>query len=148
MERIQLRPDQLPKYRRRGHTLCERQGLALNAAYDRFVHLVKLFADRDYDEVRIREDCPSWSRTCSSTRLCQADKDLSQIARVLGEDPSPLEERARKTAHAINEKPGTRSMVSTWISTSPRVGCCSLRRAELRAPVCGHPRRRAGAAHS
>jgi neutral trehalase len=36
--------------------------------------------------------------------LCRADKDLAQIARILGEDSSPLEERAQKTAHAINEK--------------------------------------------
>src|SRR5215213_11040041 len=36
--------------------------------------------------------------------LCQADKDLAQIARVLGEDASPLEGRAQKTARAINEK--------------------------------------------
>jgi neutral trehalase len=36
--------------------------------------------------------------------LCRADQDLVQIARVLGEDPTPLEKRARKTARAMNEK--------------------------------------------
>ena len=36
--------------------------------------------------------------------LCQAERDLAEIARVLGEVPSPFEERAEKTARAMNEK--------------------------------------------
>jgi mannosylglycerate hydrolase len=105
MERIQLRPDQLPKYRRADIHFVAARDRPLDAAYDRFVHLVKLFADRDYDEARIREDCPFLVQdVLFNALLCQADKDLAQIARVLGEDPSPLEGRAQKTAHAINEK--------------------------------------------
>jgi neutral trehalase len=36
--------------------------------------------------------------------LCQADKDLAQIARALGEDGASFEERAEKAARAMNEK--------------------------------------------
>ena len=105
MERIQLRPDQIPKYRRADIHFVAAKDRPLNAAYDRFVHLVKLFGDRDYDEARIREDCPYLVQdVLFNALLCRADQDLAQIARLLGEDPSPLEERAGKTAHAINEK--------------------------------------------
>jgi hypothetical protein len=105
MERIQLRPDELPKYRRADIHFVVARDRPLDAAYDRFVHLVKLFADRDYDEARIREDCPFLVQdVLFNALLCQADKDLAQIARVLGEDSSPFEGRAHKTAHAINEK--------------------------------------------
>ena len=36
--------------------------------------------------------------------LCQADKDLAQIARALGEDGVFFEEGAERTARAMNEK--------------------------------------------
>ena len=66
---------------------------------------MKFFADRDYDEARIREGCPFLVQdVLFNALLCRADQDLAQIAGVLGEDPTPLEERAKKTARAINEK--------------------------------------------
>jgi hypothetical protein len=72
----------------------------LDAAYDRFAYLVKLFADRGYDEAKIRQDCPFLVQDVQfNALLCQAEKDLAQIARVLSEAPSPFEERAKKTAH-------------------------------------------------
>jgi neutral trehalase len=36
--------------------------------------------------------------------LCQADRDLAEIARILGEDPTPFEQWAKQTAQAINNK--------------------------------------------
>jgi Mannosylglycerate hydrolase MGH1-like glycoside hydrolase domain len=36
--------------------------------------------------------------------LCQADKDLAEIARALGKDAASFEERAAKTARAMNGK--------------------------------------------
>ena len=105
MERLQLRPDQIPQYRRADTHFVAAGDRPLDAAYDRFAYLVKLFADRDYDEAKIREDCPFLVQdVLFNALLCQADRDLAQIARVLGEDPSPFEERAEKMAHAMNEK--------------------------------------------
>jgi hypothetical protein len=105
MERIQLRPDQIPKYRRADIHFVAAGDRPLDAAYDRFAYFVKLFADRDYDETRIREDCPFLVQdVLFNALLCQADKDLAEIARALSEDPSPFEQRAEKTAHAMNEK--------------------------------------------
>jgi mannosylglycerate hydrolase len=105
MERIQLRPDQIPKYRRADIHFVAAGDRPLDAAYDRFAYLVKLFADRDYDEARIRGDCPFLVQdVLFNALLCQADRDLAEVARILGEDPSPLEERAQRTQSAINGK--------------------------------------------
>ena len=105
MERLQLRPDQIPQYRRADIHFVAAGDRPLDAAYDRFAYLVKLFADRDYDETRIREDCPFLVQdVLFNALLCQADRDLAEIARALSEDPSPFEQRAKKTAHAMNEK--------------------------------------------
>jgi mannosylglycerate hydrolase len=105
MERLQLRPDQIPQYRRADTHFVAAGDRPLDAAYDRFAYLVKLFADRDYDEARIREDCPFLIQdVLFNALMCRADRDLAQIARVVGEDPSSSEERAAKTARTLNEK--------------------------------------------
>jgi hypothetical protein len=105
MERIQLRPDQIPQYRRTDMRFVAAGDRPLDAAYDRFAYLVKLFADRDYDEARIRKDCPFLVQdVLFNALMCQADMDLAEIARALGEDPSPFEQRAKKTAQTMNEK--------------------------------------------
>jgi hypothetical protein len=105
MERTQLRSDQIPKYRRADIHFVAAGDRPLDAAYDRFAYLVKHFSDRDYDEVRIREECPFLVQdVLFNTLLCQSDRDLAEIARILGENLSPLEERAERTESAINGK--------------------------------------------
>jgi hypothetical protein len=105
LERMQLRPEQIPKYRRADIHFVAAGDRPLDAAYDRFAYLVKLFSDRAYDESRIREECPFLVQdVLFNALLCQADRDLAQIARVVGEDSSLWEERAAFAARAMNEK--------------------------------------------
>jgi hypothetical protein len=105
MERLQLRPEKIPRYRRADTHFVAAEDRPLDAAYDRFAYLVKLFADCDYVEARIRETCPFLVQdVLFNSLLCQADRDLAEIARVLGEDPSPFAERAERSARAMNEK--------------------------------------------
>ena len=105
LERLQLRPDQIPQYRRADIHFVSAGDRPLDAAYDRFAYLVKLFADRDYDEARIRDDCPFLVQdVLFNALMCQADRDLAQIARAVGEDPSLWEECAARAARAMNEK--------------------------------------------
>ena len=123
MERLQLRPGQIPSYKRADTHLIAAEERPLGAAYDRFAYLVKFFADRDYDEVKIREGCPFLVQdVLFNALLCRSDRDLAEIARVLGEDPTPLERRARKTARAMNEKLWDEQHgIYLGTSTSPRV---------------------------
>ena len=105
LERLQLLPDQIPHYRRADTHVVAAGDRPVDAAYNRFAYLVKLFADRDYDEARIRDDCPFLVQDALfNALLCQADRDLAGIARVLGEDPAPFEKRAERVATAMNEK--------------------------------------------
>src|SRR5215210_4681290 len=70
-----------------------------------FADLVQLFAECDYDEARIRPDCPFLVQdVLFNALLCQANRDLAEVAGILGEDPSTFEKQAQKTARAIESK--------------------------------------------
>jgi len=105
MQRLQIRPGQIPAYHRADTHVVAPEDRPASAEYDRFAYLVQLFAQRDYDEARIREDCPFLVQdVLFNALLCQADRDLAEIAHTLDEDPSPFEERAERAASAINRK--------------------------------------------
>jgi hypothetical protein len=105
MERLHLRADQIPRYHRADIHTVSASDRPTGAAYDRFAYLVTFFADRGYDEAKIREDCPFLVQdVLFNSLLSKANRDLAEIARVIGEDPTPHEELAAKTKRAINEK--------------------------------------------
>ena len=85
MERLQLRPTQVPKYRRADTHFVAMEDRPLDSGYDRFAYLVRLSAECDYDEAKMRESCPFLVQDVLFNALvCQADKDLAQIARLRG----------------------------------------------------------------
>ena len=105
MQRLHLRAEQIPPYRRADIHTVSASDRPTSAAYDRFTYLVKLFADCCYDEAKIREDCPFLVQdVLFNSLLCKANRDLAEIARVIGEDPSSHKDLAEKTKGAINEK--------------------------------------------
>ena len=105
MQRLHLRADQIPPYRRADIHTVAASDRPTTTAYDRFAYMVKLFADRDYDEDKIRQDCPFLVQdVLFNSLLCKANRDLAEIGQIIGKDPSSYEERAEKTKGAINEK--------------------------------------------
>ena len=103
--RMRLAPQEIPEYRRVDTQVVSAEDRPERAAYDRFAYLVRLFSERDYDERRIREDCPFLVQdVLFNALLCQGEQDLAEIARTLGEDPSPHDLRAHHTAAAMNGK--------------------------------------------
>jgi hypothetical protein len=105
MQRIQLEPNQIPDYQRSDTKFVPAQDRPKDAEYDRYAYLVKLFTERGYDEARIRQDCPFLVQDALfNALLSQSDRDLAEIARVLGEDSSPFEDRANRSARAMNDK--------------------------------------------
>ncbi|MEW6636492.1 MAG: trehalase family glycosidase [Actinomycetota bacterium] len=105
MMRLQLRPEEIPTYQRADTHAVSAEDRPVSAEYDRFAYLVRFFADRGYDEARIRQDCPFLVQdVLFNSLLCEAERDLAEISRVLGEDPSPFERRAEKTARAIDRR--------------------------------------------
>ncbi len=102
LQRIQPRPDEIPAYQRVDTAIVDAADRPTSAEYDRYIYLVKLFADRDYDEDRIRRDCPFLIQdVLFNTLLCQANRDLAEIGRILGADPAPFEAWAQQTAQAV-----------------------------------------------
>jgi glycogen debranching enzyme len=86
-------------------TIVDAEDRPTDDEYDRYMYLVKLFADRGYDEARIYADCPYLIQdVLFNTLLCQANRDLAEIARALGQDPAPFEGWAARTAAAIEAK--------------------------------------------
>lgn len=105
LRRIQPRPGEVPAYKRVDTTIVDAADRPTDAEYDRYMYLVKLFADREYDEDRIRLDCPFLIQdVLFNALLCQANRDLAEIARVMGEDAAPFEGWAEQTARAIDAR--------------------------------------------
>lgn len=105
LRRMHLRPEEIPAYQRVDTRSVQANERPDNAEYDRFAYLVKFFAARDYDEARIAAECPFLVQdVLFNALLCQGNRDLAEIARVLGEDPRPYEDRAEQTARAVNQK--------------------------------------------
>jgi hypothetical protein len=105
MQRLHLGSDQVPRYRRADIHTVSASDRPTSGAYDRFAYLVEFFADRAYDETKIRQDCPFLIQdVLFNSLLHKADKDLAEISRIVGEDPAPHEELARKTKSAVEEK--------------------------------------------
>jgi glycogen debranching enzyme len=104
LQRIKLRPGQLPDYQRLDVGFVSEGDRPVDAEYDRYIHLVRHAADRAHDEAEIRRDAPFLVRdTLFNTLLCAADRALATLARYIGDDPGPHESNADSTARAMND---------------------------------------------
>lgn len=106
LKRIELEPEQIPHYKRRDTVNVDPAERPSDDKYDKFVYLVDFFRKRNYDETKIREDnCPFLIQdVLFNTLFCKANKDLADIAELIGEDPYPFNEWADQSACAMNEK--------------------------------------------
>ena len=106
LNRIKLSDDDRPEYERTDNAFIEAAERPSDAHYDRYAYLIDFFRLRNYDEEKIRQDeCPFMVQdVLFNSVLCQAGRDMAQIAEWLGKDPEPFEKQAHKTARAINKK--------------------------------------------
>lgn len=105
LRRMQLRPEEIPAYQRVDTRSVQAKYRPADADYDRYAYLVKFFAARNYEEARIAADCPFLVQdVLFNALLCQGNRDLAEIARILGEDAQPFENWAEQTARAMNRK--------------------------------------------
>lgn len=101
----------LPDYQRRdlGHGVPAEQRPS-DHDYDRYVYLVDLFRRAGYDEAEINARCPfKVQDVLFNSILCRADRDLLEIAKLLGQDLGQIREWLAQTAHAISEKMWSKS---------------------------------------
>lgn len=100
-----LAPGEVPEYRRMDLTQAEAVERPTDDHYDRYVYLVKVIRDHYYHPERVRPATPfAIHDVLYNSLLVQADRDLAEIARLLGADPSPFESWAQQTTDGIEQK--------------------------------------------
>jgi glycogen debranching enzyme len=105
LERIELAPEDIPRYERVDTEIVNSEDRPSSAEYDRYAYLVKLAYENGYDEDRIRKVCPFLVQdVLFNTAAVQSNRDLCLIAQELGEDPDPFVERAELTSRGLNSK--------------------------------------------
>jgi Trehalase len=105
LARISPTRDAIPDYQRVDLNFVAAAQRPTDAEYDRYAYLVKLYRDCDYDPERIRDECPFVVQdVLFNSLLVQANRDLAEIARILGEDSGPFEAWAERTAAALEAK--------------------------------------------
>ena len=105
LARINPTEDEIPAYRRVDVELADPDERPTDGEYDRYVYLVGLFRALDYRPDRIQETTPfALQSVLFNSLLVQANRDLAEIARLLGRDPERYERWAELTAASIDAK--------------------------------------------
>jgi hypothetical protein len=106
LSRIQVDQAALPPYQRKdlGHGVDPKMR-PTDEDYDRYVYLVDVFRQGNYDEERIRETCPFLVQDpLFNSVLCIANESLAEIAKLIGESPDQALSWVEKTSAAIRQK--------------------------------------------
>ena len=105
LERMELTSEDVPEYERVDVHLADADERPSDHDYDRYAYLVRLFRDLRYDAREIREQTPfAIQPVLFNSLLVQSNRDLAEIARVVGADPAPFESAAERTAAGIDER--------------------------------------------
>jgi hypothetical protein len=106
LKRIAIEKTSLPAYTRKDleHGVDPKMRPS-DDDYDRYVYLVDLFRQCNYDEFRIRESCPFLIQDpLFNSILCRANEALAYIASLIGEPSEVPLSWTKKTAEAIRNK--------------------------------------------
>jgi hypothetical protein len=106
LSRIQIDRSALPPYERKdiGQEVDPKMR-PTDEEYDRYVYLVDVFRQCNYDEDRIREACPFLVQDpLFNSVLCVANESLAEIAGLIGESADQALSWAEKTSAAIRQK--------------------------------------------
>jgi glycogen debranching enzyme len=105
LERVSFSPERLPDYERVDVEVAEATERPSDAEYDRYVYLVSLFRELAYDSSRISQAAPfALQPVLFNSLLVQSNRDLAEIARLVGADPEPFETWADGTSRALDEE--------------------------------------------
>ncbi len=104
LERMSFDVSLLPEYERVDVDVAEATERPSDAEYDRYVYLVSVFRELAYDSSRIRQVAPfALQPVLFNSLLVQSNRDVAEIARIVGVDPEPFETWAESTASALDE---------------------------------------------
>ena len=104
LKRMSFDPTLLPEYERVDVDVAEATERPSDGEYDRYVYLVSVFGELAYDSSRIKRVTPfALQPVLFNSLLVQSNRDLAEIARIVGADPEPFETWAESTAAALEE---------------------------------------------
>lgn len=104
LARIVLTPEQIPSYERVDNRIGDPGERPSDFDYDRYSYLVARMQELSYDPASIRAECPfAIQPALFNSLLVQSNRDLAQIACVVGEDPEPYQAWADLTAGALEK---------------------------------------------
>lgn len=103
LERISFDVELLPKYERVDVEVASSTERPSDGEYDLYVHLVTVFRELAYDPSRIRPVAPfALQPVLFNSLLVQSNRDLAEIAGIVGADPQQFEAWAETTASALD----------------------------------------------
>ena len=104
LERISFDAGMLPEYKRVDVAVSDANERPSDGEYDRYVYLVSVFRELAYDSSRIAQATPfALQPVLFNSLLVQSNRDLAEIARIVGAEPAPFEAWAESTASALDE---------------------------------------------
>ncbi|MDQ3671048.1 MAG: glycoside hydrolase [Actinomycetota bacterium] len=104
LERMSFEAEQLPEYERVDVDVAEATERPSDGEYDRYVYLVSVFRELAYDSSRMKRVAPfALQPVLFNSLLVQSNRDLAEIARIVGADPEPFEAWAESTSAALEE---------------------------------------------
>ncbi len=105
LARMSFDTERLPKYERVDVEHAEAAERPSDGEYDRYVFLVSMFRELAYDSTKIKDVAPfALQPVLFNSLLVQSNRDLAEIARIVGDDPEPFDAWAERTALALDEK--------------------------------------------
>ena len=105
MKRINLKPADIPTYRRKDVDEVPAAQRPSDDDYDRYIYLVDVLRQNSYDETTVREKCPCLVQDpMFNSLLAKANEDLIEIAGILKQDTEEIEAWHDQTKKAINNK--------------------------------------------
>lgn len=105
LERMAFDSALLPEYERVDVDVAEATERPSDGEYDRYVYLVSVFRELEYDSSRIRHVAPfALQPVLFNSLLVQSNRDLAEIARIVGADPQRFETWAESTAAALDRE--------------------------------------------
>jgi len=104
LERMSFETELLPEYERVDIDVAEAAERPSDGEYDRYVYLVSVFRELAYDSSRMKRVAPfALQPVLFNSLLVQSNRDLAEIARVVGVDPDPFETWAESTSSALED---------------------------------------------
>lgn len=105
LERIQIAPNSLPKYKRKDTSLADHTERPTNDQYDRYVYLIEFGKKNQYDGQAIAQESPVLIQdSMMNAILIKSNQSLIHIADRIGADQGELEEWQQQSLKSFNTK--------------------------------------------